>query len=184
MKAVILNENNDCFEQVWLRISAFLSQKSANTQKTYLGIVKEWAEFLGAQAGSPSAARLIINADDLKAIAYLNFLKSKIGQKPRNNQRSKSQARASKEVLNTKTIKKQKLKFNDGLAESLSNATIAKKIAALRRIYRMLLTCDFGIKHNPFDVDRVSVPSSKSGQKRPTEMVYFEQVKKFFLCQI
>jgi integrase len=58
----------------------------------------------------------------------------------------------------------------------LSNATIAKKFAALRRIYRMLIGAGLGITENPFDTDRVPPPPKDAGRKRPTEMVDFDLV--------
>lgn len=160
-------------KQLWLRISAFLSLKSANTQRTYAGIVNEWCNFLGAEAGTDRAAILFLNASDLKAIAYRAQLEKNQGQKPR--YMSKSANLSSKKDLIKKSSFKVKL---DGMQSTLANATIRKKIAALRRIYKMLLSADIGLKINPFDTDRVPPPSAASGQKRPTEMIDFKLVQK------
>ncbi|MCB0337409.1 MAG: hypothetical protein KDD62_13930, partial [Bdellovibrionales bacterium] len=46
--------------EVWLRISAFLELKADHTQRTYLGVIKEWCQFLGAEAGTPKAAHLMV----------------------------------------------------------------------------------------------------------------------------
>jgi site-specific recombinase XerD len=67
-------------------------------------------------------------------------------------------------------------KKKTGLEHSLSNATIHKKFAALRRMYRMLIASDLGVRQNPFEADRVPAPTKEAGRKRPTEMVNFELV--------
>lgn len=153
---------------VWLRINAFLSLKSANTQRTYLAIIKEWCTFLGAEAGSSEAQRLIISAQDIHAIAYKAWLEKQPGQSPRYSRRNSP----AEKSISTERHKSPR----DGTQSSLSNATIAKKFAALRRIYRMLLAYDLGIQHNPFDTDRVPAPRARSGQKRPTEMIEAQRV--------
>jgi len=156
--------------QLWLRLSAFLEMRSQNTQRTYLGIVKEWCEFLGAEAGSKEAATLMIKASDLHAIAYKNWLSRQAGQNPRFKQSSRKSQSLVK-VTDKRTTA-------DGLQSTLSNATIAKKFAALRRIYRALIAADLGIRLNPFDSDRVPPPPKDSGRKRPTQMIDFNFVKK------
>ena len=156
--------------QLWLRISAFLSLKSLNTQRTYAGVVKEWCTFLGAEAGSEQAAELMLNVSDLQAVAYRVNLEKQIGQKPR-YETSHSDSKALLKNRKQKTKK-------DGMHSTLANATIKKKIAALRRIYRMILASDLGLKHNPFESDRIPPPSAASGQKRPTEMIDFKLVQK------
>ena len=161
------NSNN--LDIVWLRINAFLSLKSTNTQITYLGIINEWCSFLGVQAGSENASKAILSATDLHAIAYRNWLESRPGQRPR-YQRSGSN---SKQIeVNGRLHYKR-----DGLQGSQTNSTIKKKFAALRRIYRMLIASNVGITSNPFDPDKVPSPSARSGQKRPTEMIDFSHVE-------
>lgn len=159
--------------ELWLRISGFLDLKSENTQKTYLGIINEWCEFLGAEAGSSSAATLISTATDMHAVAYRNWLLKRPGQKPRYSTSASTTAHVAK-------AGKKYSSRADGLQSTLSNSTIAKKFAALRRIYRMLIAAELVTSVNPFDVDRVPPPAAKSGQKRPTEMLDFKLVKKVF----
>ena len=67
--------------EAWLRISAFLSMKSENTQKTYIGIINEWCDFLGVQPGSPAAAKKLSTATEVDALAYISTIKKNIGQK-------------------------------------------------------------------------------------------------------
>jgi integrase len=67
-------------------------------------------------------------------------------------------------------------KKKDGLEATQSNATIHKKFAALRRIYRMLIGSNLGISENPFDGDRVPPPPKDAGRKRPTQMIDFSLV--------
>ena len=153
---------------LWTRLSAFLSMRAPNTQTTYLGIVNEWSEFLGAPAGTELAAKLISSAKDLHAMAYRRWLEARPGERPR-VARKISLERAVERV----EIRKNKKK--DGYQDTLSNATIHKKFAALRRIYRMLVSTNLA-SENPFDVDRVPPPPAKSGQKRPTEMIPFALV--------
>lgn len=154
---------------VWLRINAFLDLKSENTQRTYISIIKEWCEFLGTEPGSPAAARAILSATDLHALAYRKWLERRKGQRPR-LEPSASDTRA----LERSNGPRQR---RDGLQHTLANSTIAKKFTALRRIYRMLIASALGVVANPFDSDRVPPPAARAGQKRPTEMLDFQMVK-------
>ncbi len=154
--------------EVWIRISAFLSLKSPNTQRTYVGIVKEWVNFLGGSVGTDLGADLILKATDLHAISYKHFLENKKGQAPR--------VQTSESVRDVST----KLRVNEkklGTSYNLTTATIVKKFTALRRIYKMLISANL-CTLNPFNTDKVPINSKKSGQKRPTEMVAFDLVKK------
>jgi integrase/recombinase XerD len=163
--------NSSSQHPLWLRITAFLSMKAPNTQRTYRGIVSEWCEFLGGEIGAASGAQMILAATDLHAVAYRRWLEEKIGQAPR---LSVSQVSNSREIVDSQRVKSAR---RDGLQHTLSNATIAKKFAALRRLYRVLIAADIGVRQNPFDTDRVPAPSLRAGQKRPTEMVVFSLVQ-------
>ena len=156
---------------LWLKLSAFLSLRSPNTQRTYLGIIEEWCEFLGAKAGSADAARRVAAATDLQATAFRAWLNRQPGETPRLMKRRGSLSRAVQ-------IERSSSGRKDGLESTLSNATIAKKFAALRRIYRALMGPELGISLNPFDSDRVPPPPKDAGRKRPTEMISFELVEK------
>lgn len=160
---------------LWLRINAFLSLKSANTQTTYTGIIAEWCRFLGSEPGSADGAKRISQATDLHAMAYRKYLEGRPGEQPRLMKR-RSAPQSTNRALATSSGPR--IERRDGLQSTQSNATIAKKFAALRRLYRMLLASNLGVRENPFDVDKVPPPSAKSGQKRPTEMVAFDMVKK------
>lgn len=155
-------------DPVWVRINAFLDLKTPNTQRTYVGIIKEWCHFLRVAPGSTSAAESILKASDLHAIAYRKWLQSQPGQRPRF---SKDSAHSKDISLERSTFQKQ-----DGLQSTLTNATIAKKFAALRRIYKMLIGAGLLQGQNPFDSDKVPPPPKAAGQKRPTEMVDFKMV--------
>lgn len=160
------------FASIWLRLSAFFSTRSPNTQATYKGILLEWCEFLGAKAGTPEGAKKLLSATDLHAIGFRSWLEKRPGIKPRSERsfaRSKSKA-LSKERHSAFGRKK------EGLEETQSNATIWKKFAALRRMYRVLIASNVGISDNPFDRDRVPPPPKEAGRKRPTEMISFELV--------
>lgn len=156
-------------EEVWLRISAFLSSRSPNTQETYAGIIREWCGFLGAPHGSAEAAERILRASDLDAIKYRDWLDRRPGQVPRELRRG-----SPRPALPSRSARAKKV----GLEATLSNATIAKKFAALRRIYRMLIGVGLGSRTNPFDSDIVPPPPKNAGKKRPTEMIQFDLVKK------
>lgn len=159
---------NHLRHEVWIRISAFLSLKTPNTQKTYIGIIKEWTNFLGAEVGTEAGANLILNATDLHAISYKRFLEKKRGQAPR--------VQTSKTVRDVST----RVRVNEkqfGTSYNLTTSTISKKFTALRRIYRMFISANL-CSLNPFDIDKVPINSKKSGQKRPTEMIDFDLVKK------
>ncbi len=155
--------------QLWLRINAFLSTRSRNTQDTYSGVVREWCEFLGESAGTDKSAAAMISVSDLHALSYRRWLEDRPGEKPR-LQRKESSSRAV-------VARPGRSERRDGLQSTLANATIAKKLAALRRIYRMLVASNLGLAQNPFDVDKVPPPAVRSGQKRPTEMIDFKLVK-------
>lgn len=161
----------DSESQVWLRLSAFLSMRSPNTQTTYLGIVNEWCSFLGAEPGSEAGARKMLAASDVHAIAFRNWLSARPGEKPRMASKAESASRALEKRPSHVFRKKV------GLESTLSNATIAKKFAALRRIYRMFISSGLSARQNPFDSDQVPAPPKDAGRKRPTEMVDFALVK-------
>lgn len=124
---------------------------------------------MGADPGTAEAAKLVLGASDLHAVAYKAWLEQQPGQKPRLEL-------SSVETKELARFRNQHPNLN-GLQANLSNATIAKKFAALRRIYRMLIACNLGITSNPFDSDRVPAPPKNSGQKRPTEMINFNKVQ-------
>ncbi len=157
---------------MWLRISAFLSLKSPATRVTYSGIIAEWCRFLGAEAGTNVSAAKILAATDLHAIAYRKYLEGMPGERPRFQ--SSMPRSSSREILVNKSDGKGRKK--DGLESTLSNATIHKKFAALRRIYRMLVASNLGITENPFEADKVPPPPKDAGRKRPTQMIDFELV--------
>ena len=167
----MLQSNTDS-HRVWLRISAFLSLKSPTTRVTYSGIISEWCRFLGAEPGTNSSAAKIVAATDLHAIAYRKFLEGKPGERPRFQ--SSMPKSSSREVLINRSDGRGKKK--DGLDATQSNATIHKKFAALRRMYRMLIASNLGIVENPFEADKVPPPPKDAGRKRPTQMVDFELV--------
>lgn len=159
-------------DRVWLRISAFLSLKSPATRVTYSGIIAEWCRFLGAEAGTEKSSQLILHATDLHAIAYRKFLERRPGEKPRYQM---SAARASSREVSRPTPAARVGK-KTGLESTQSNATIHKKFAALRRMYRMLMASALGLSENPFEADRVPPPPKDAGRKRPTQMIEFDLV--------
>lgn len=168
------NNGQSSTHKVWLRISAFLSLKSPLTRTTYSGILAEWCRFLGTEAGTPSSAKAIIAATDLHAIAYRRFLERSPGEKPRMGTRSAPQNRERGIRIERRTSDRGSKK--DGLDATQSNATIHKKFAALRRIYRVLVASNLGITENPFEADKVPPPPKEAGRKRPTQMIDFELV--------
>jgi integrase len=173
MSSLVLRGKTTNAEKVWLRISAFLSLKSPATRVTYSGIIAEWCRFLRTEPGTPEASEAIIEATDLHAIAYRKFLEQKPGEKPRMARmggRVSAERGITLERNSGRGVKK------DGLDATQSNATIHKKFAALRRIYRMLVSSNLGIAENPFEADRVPPPPKDAGRKRPTQMIDFELV--------
>lgn len=167
---------------LWIHLTAFLSSKAPNTSITYSSILKEWCGFLQCEVGTSYAAERLLSATEVHAIAYRNWLEKKTGQKPRFQKRTVGSATQTasknKSIITSKNQKKTKAKKNDGLEATLSNSTIWKKFAALRRIYRVVIGANLGLKNNPFDADRAPPPPKDSGKKRPTEMVNFDSVMK------
>jgi integrase len=173
MSSLVIRRKTSNADKVWLRISAFLSLKSPATRVTYSGIVAEWCRFLRNEPGTTEGAAAILSATDLHAIAYRKFLEQKPGEKPRMarmNGKVSADRGITVERASGRGVKK------DGLDATQSNATIHKKFAALRRIYRMLVSSNLGIAENPFEADRVPPPPKDAGRKRPTQMIDFELV--------
>jgi integrase len=168
------NADQSSTNKVWLRISAFLSLKSPLTRTTYSGILAEWCRFLGTEAGTQDSAKAIIAATDLHAIAYRRFLERRPGEKPRMGKRSATQN--SERGIRIERKNNDRGSKKDGLDATQSNATIHKKFAALRRIYRVLMASNLGVKENPFEADKVPPPPKEAGRKRPTQMIDFELV--------
>jgi len=164
------DSNEPSRHMVWLRIAAFLSLKAPNTELTYAGILREYCEFLGAPYLSNSAADRILKAQDLHAIAFKAVLEKRPGETPR--------VATSNSHVRDVSAKRAKREKRTGLEATQSNATIAKKFAVLRRIYRMLIGAGLGVAKNPFDSDTVPPPPKDSGRKRPTKMLDFALVKK------
>ncbi len=162
--------------RVWLRVSAFLSLKSPATRVTYTGILHEWCRFLGAEAGTAAGAAKMIAATDLHAIAFRKFLEAKPGEKPRFQSSATPRSSSREVLLHHQSSGRGKKK--DGLDATQSNATIHKKFAALRRMYRMLIASNCGIAENPFEADKVPPPPKDAGRKRPTQMIDFDLVMK------
>jgi integrase len=173
MSSLIIRPRHSEAEKVWLRISAFLSLKAPATRTTYSGILAEWCTFLGTVAGTSESASAILSATDLHAIAYRKFLEKKPGEKPR---LVRSQGKVSAERGVTVERASGRGTKKDGLDATQSNATIHKKFAALRRIYRMLVASNVGIGENPFEADKVPPPPKDAGRKRPTQMIDFDLV--------
>ena len=175
---------NPRLSEIWIRISAFLSLRAPNTKITYSGIISEWCRFLGAPPGSPESAELIVFATEMHSTSYRAWLEQRPGEEPRMMKGNKIKMTEAELKLQTKkrALEKSSARFRmknkkEGLEHTLSNATISKKFAALRRIYRMLISANL-VTRNPFDSDLVPAPAKESGRKRPTEMIDFKLVKK------
>jgi integrase/recombinase XerD len=158
----------------WIRLEAFLSTRAPNTQITYRGILREWCEFLGAIPETESGTKKILAATDLHALSYRKWLFSRPGQRARMASSSSSHSKRTK-ALSAEVNRKDREK-KSGLEQTQTNATVWKKLAALRRLYRVLVAAEL-ISGNPFDTDKVAPPPKDSGRKRPTEMVPFELVR-------
>lgn len=156
--------------EVWIRLEAFLSTRAPNTQITYKGVLYEWCRFLRAEPETGEAAQQMILATDVHAMAYRKWLTEQPGQKGRGSER-----RNNSDVRDVSTFRRKKPQKKSGLEATQSNATIWKKFAALRRMYRVLVGAGL-VGFNPFDTDRVPPPPKDSGRKRPTEMIPFDLV--------
>ncbi|MBN8551014.1 MAG: site-specific integrase [Deltaproteobacteria bacterium] len=161
------------YTELWVRLESFLSMRSPATYSTYKGILNEWSRFLGAELGSDESAKQLTSATDLNAMAYIRWLGQQAGERPRLMRRNSGSARTTAPMKVNQAHKTKKV----GLEHYQSNATIGKKLAALRRIYRMLISAGLVSTGNPFDSDKIKAPPKESGRKRPTEMVPFEKVK-------
>lgn len=168
------NDNNRPSGLVWQRIAAFLSSRSSNTQRTYKGILEEWVKFLGAEPYSAESAQALLSVSETRVAAYQHWLKKQPGIAPK----LKSSSAATPTTTAVAVVNNSKAEPRDGLQTSLANSTIIKKFAALRRIYRMLVSADIGLTKNPFGSDNIALPSKHTGEKRPTAMIPFHEVEK------
>jgi integrase len=162
--------------EVWVRISAFLSLKSPETQRTYSGVLGEWCRFLGHPAGTADGAKALVTASDLHAAAYRAWLAKRPGETPRPGRSLGAQSRRTDETPTVARSTAHKAKKKTGLEHTQSGATIHKKFAALRRMYRVLIAHGLIQGVNPFDTDITPPPSKDAGRKRPTEMIEFNLV--------
>ncbi len=148
MGSLVKLDTDFALKEFWRKVSNFLAVRSVTTQDTYCGILHEWCTFLKGEWGGDNGARVLLGATDSEAVRYRSWLSTRLGHKPR-----------------------------AGGSEKLSNATIAKKLGALRKFYSVLATC--GLRSsNPFSRDLVPPPSENAGRKRPTEMIEFGLVQK------
>ncbi len=139
---------------------AFLSGKSKLTQKTYLGVLKEFLDFLNAKDIS-----YLLKVNQITAARYLSFLRTKFGIPPRVSDFSRS---SSTDLAFTKS------QISEDLL--LAPASIRKKISILRKIYKVLEANGL-TKTNPFLSELISTPKAGS-YKRPTEMLQFDVIDK------
>jgi integrase/recombinase XerD len=168
----ISEQSDDSQVIIWTRLAAFLSRKAKSTQHTYIGVLKEWSEFLGAELGTEKSGELLQHASDIDAARYLSWLQEQQGQRSRHSEEVADPYQIS--IFSAQHNESR----NDGSSDKLSNRTIAKKASILRRIYTMLIGTGLFSGLNPFDKDLVPPPPPESGQKRPTVMVEFEKVMK------
>jgi integrase len=154
---------------VWTRIGSLISLKAAETRRTYRSILREWCAFLGGAPGEEAVAVAIVHATEVHAAGYRLWLESRSGEVPRSLKESPVESRNRDNLP---------VPRGESSAEHhrLAEATIHKKFAALRRMYRSLISANIGISRNPFDPDAIPVPPKYSGMKRPTEMVPYDYV--------
>lgn len=165
-------EMNGNSSPIWARIEWFLRSRAPKTAETYRGVLREWCRFLGGEFATEIAAKRLSAATDLVGAAYIQWLSGRPGERPRLGNIGRPIGNASKTLAQRARAEKK-----SGLEHQLSNATVSKKVAVLRRIYRVLIANGLTHLPNPFDGDRVRTPPAASGKKRPTEMVPFEKVK-------
>lgn len=167
---------------VWLHIAAFLSGKATLTRVTYLGVLKEFLFFLkqGEEIQDNDFDKLL-NISPIDAARYLEWLRNKPGINPRQVSHdslacdlpSSSDAANCNMQLVERRPSRQRMKFSDEVCQS--SASIRKKIAILRKLYKVLQAAGL-VKANPFASELLTVPKSGS-EKRPTEMIDFNLVR-------
>lgn len=157
--------------QVWLRVTAWMSTLSPSTQTTYSGVIREFCDFLQVEAGSSAAAVAFLSINPTHSMAFREYLLQRPGQAPRAMKREQSEDR--RVVLDGMTMRQPA----DGMQTTAGNATVAKKLSCLRRMFRQLLPLRID-KVNPFDSTECNPPSASSGRKRPTEMIRFSDAER------
>ncbi len=135
---------------MWRLIKIFLSQKKHESD--YTRAIKEWLLFLKCKEfGTKKAEKALKSAKIEQAIEFIDHLKTQKGRKSTLPYHPKD-------------------KF-------MSNATIAKRIWLLQHLYQFLKNQD-QVKVNPFYA--VKKPDSKALQKRPTNALNYEDVRRLF----
>lgn len=170
-----VRDNSKLHRNVWTQLLAFLSRKSPTTGYTYSLVLKEWCAFLGVRQGTQAAADRLVVADEADVAAYLYWLERRPGEIPR-ERRTHGMPSTIRSIERRQEVQAKRVK-KSGLESTMANATVAKKFAALRRMYRVLQSCGFGPSVNPFSTDIVPPPPKDAGRKRPTRMLAFDRVK-------
>jgi site-specific recombinase XerD len=142
--AELIQAENDKYFKVWACIAGTATNKKDKTD--YRTQVFRWCEFLNVQVGTNEAAQAIISATSIHARAYRDLLENLPGQASRDGDPIRSAKSAP--------------------------ATVRKKMAVLRSIYRDLMESGLS-PSNPF---LSSLMPSVDYQKRPTEMLPFSKV--------
>jgi hypothetical protein len=109
--------------QLWVRLEAFLSMRSPTTYTTYLGILREWSQFLGAKLGEADSAKRLLSVEALHGMAYLNFLSKRPGETPRSERSAKSAPSRIRSIARPPTGASFRAK-SSGLESTQSNSTI------------------------------------------------------------
>lgn len=143
INALSAEEKTKLFK-VWACIAASTYHKKYKYE--YRSQVQKWCEFLGYQVGTDEAADAMLSATAITARAYRAHLEGIPGQRSRDGDTERS--------------------------EKSAPATVRKKMAVLRSIYRDLQEEGL-ISHNPFLARLIP---SVDYQKRPTEMLPFSKV--------
>ncbi|MCS6961644.1 MAG: site-specific integrase [Deltaproteobacteria bacterium] len=165
--------------KVFLTIMAFLSGKAELTKLTYLGVLREYIEFLKMLINDPKVSldEAIQNVSPVDAVKFIEYVKKKPGIRPRFSVHDWRADFSHPEVslpasmsINRTSLGKLSKEFWQ------SPASIRKKITILRKIYKVLQSNGL-VEINPFASELVTIPRS-GAEKRPTEMIDFHMVNK------
>lgn len=130
-------------------ILSWLQHKAANTQRVYLGIGSDWSRHLGcADMQSRDAGRAWLEATHAEAQSYLLEVATRPAQAGRPSQDF----------------------------DRVSDATLRHKAQALYAMYEELIAQGF-VAANPFARVRREYKGSKTGDRRPHQLVDYDKVR-------
>lgn len=163
MKAVVVQGLT-----IWEVIAAKIAQLSRKqSRREYIGILREYCDFIGATPGTPEGAERFLRVTDIDVIQFQNYIKNKQGVLPR-------------ELMKAKAVQKVVVLNEHGQEENectAAPATILRKLVLIRSFYKLLNERGL-INHNPFSI--VRLPRQGDESKCKSKPIPLDKVREIF----